>query len=89
MTKRKKPDGSDHAGDQSVPIPIQTFLWRQTRYDSKMVGSYICAIFIIFRLFKVKYNVVRRLKTSRHFHRIMLRADCILQAPLCLTAFTY
>jgi len=31
MTKRKKPDGNDLAGDQSVPIPIQTFLWRQTR----------------------------------------------------------
>jgi len=35
MTKRKKPEGNDLAGDQSVPIPIQTFLWRQTRYDGK------------------------------------------------------
>lgn len=31
MVKRKKADGSESDGDQVIPIPIQTFLWRQTR----------------------------------------------------------
>ena len=49
MPKRKRADGSDWDGDQSTPIPIQTFLWRQSRFDisfsrkpsipTEMIGS--------------------------------------------------
>ena len=47
MTKRKKPEGNDVAGDQSVPIPIQTFLWRQTRYDCKISSVSVYVVYII------------------------------------------
>ncbi|XP_055887561.1 protein unc-80 homolog isoform X2 [Biomphalaria glabrata] len=30
MVKRKSQSGDDYDGDQSVPLPIQTFFWRQT-----------------------------------------------------------
>ena len=31
MPKRKTQAGDDIDGDQSIPLPIQTFFWRQTR----------------------------------------------------------
>jgi len=45
MTKRKKPEGNGVDGDQSVPIPIQTFLWRQTRYDRQ------CYLYVILSIY--------------------------------------
>ena len=55
MTKRKKPEGNDPAGDQSVPIPIQTFLWRQTRYDSNSGNDCVIASTVYVKLLNKLY----------------------------------
>ena len=31
MVKRKAPDGDEIKGDVTGPIPLQSFLWQQTR----------------------------------------------------------
>ena len=39
MTKRKKAESDISDEDQTVPLPIQTFLWRQSR--SKFYHVYV------------------------------------------------
>jgi len=39
MVKRKKAEGNESDGDQVIPIPIQTFLWRQTRLVHSAKGK--------------------------------------------------
>uniref|UniRef100_A0ACB8G0I6 Uncharacterized protein n=1 Tax=Sphaerodactylus townsendi TaxID=933632 RepID=A0ACB8G0I6_9SAUR len=34
MVKRKSADGPEQESGRGVPLPIQTFLWRQTRFLS-------------------------------------------------------
>lgn len=31
MVKRKSSEGQEQDGGRGIPLPIQTFLWRQTR----------------------------------------------------------
>ncbi|KAH9525120.1 Protein unc-80 [Bulinus truncatus] len=45
MVKRKSQSGDDLDGDQSVPLPIQTFFWRQTRPKQGKLCEASCVSF--------------------------------------------
>ncbi|KAK2180914.1 hypothetical protein NP493_420g03010 [Ridgeia piscesae] len=42
MPKRKQPNGSDTGGDQTTPLPIQSFLWRQSSPFIRLKMSKLC-----------------------------------------------